>query len=427
VRFVSPRPGGGEAATGVYDPAVGERRVVVTGLGAVTSLGNDLETTWRGLVEGRCGIGPIRVFDPSGFRTQLAAEVRELPDPGVSPRVRRRLSRTDVLGLAAAAEAIAHAGLDLARENPLRIGVVLGAGVSGLLDSENYFRALLAHGPRAARPTLVLNQPPDQTTDRIAERWSLLGPRSTITTACSSSATSLGFSADLIRHGHCDAVVTGGADTFARLTHGGFNALRAVDPEPCRPFDRRRKGLTIGEAAGILVFEEEERARRRGAPILARFLGYGITSDAHHMTQPEPSGEAGARTVRACLRAARLDPADVDYVNAHGTATPQNDPAETASLKKALGARAREIPVSSIKSMLGHCLCSAGAIEAVATVLTVARGVVPPTIHYGEPDPECDLDVVPNEAREAEVRVALSNSFAFGGNSTVVAFGAFAG
>jgi 3-oxoacyl-[acyl-carrier-protein] synthase II len=399
------------------------RRVVVTGLGAVTSLGNDLRSTWDGLVAGRSGIGPITLFDAAGFRTKLAAEVKQLPDPGVLLSVRRRLSRTDVIGLAAAAEALADSGLDLSREDPGRLGVVLGAGISGLLDSESYYRALLADGPRAARPTKALNHPPDQTTDRIAERWGLLGPRSTITTACSSSATSLGYAADLIRHGYCDVVVTGGADTFARLTHGGFNALRSVDPDPCRPFDRRRKGLTIGEAAGLLVFEEEEHAKRRGANLRARFLGYGVTSDAHHMTQPEPTGEAGARTLNACLKAAGLNPEDVDYVNAHGTATPQNDSAETAAIKRALGARAYEIPVSSIKSMLGHCLCSAGAIEAVATVRTIETGVVPPTINWGERDPECDLDVVPNVAREARVRVALSNSFAFGGNSTVVAFG----
>jgi 3-oxoacyl-[acyl-carrier-protein] synthase II len=399
-----------------------ERRVVVTGLGAVTSLGNDLASTWDGLVAGRSGIGPITLFDASGFRTKLAAEVKELPD-GFEPAFRRRLSRTDVIGLTAAKEALGDAGLDLDREDPERIGVVLGGGVSGLLDSENYFRDLLARGPRGARPTRILNHPPDQTTDRIAERWNLLGPRATITTACSSSATSLGYAADLIRHGLADIVVTGGADTFARLTHGGFNALRAVDPEPCRPFDRRRKGLTIGEAAGILVFEEEGRARRRGAPIRARFLGYGVTSDAHHMTQPEPSGEAGARTMRACLEAAGLSPDAVDYVNAHGTATPQNDSAETASIKRALGPRAWEIPISSIKSMLGHCLCSAGAIEAVATVRTIETGLIPPTIRWEEKDPECDLDVVPNVAREQRVRAALSNSFAFGGNSTVVAFG----
>jgi len=399
-----------------------ERRVVVTGLGAVTSLGKDLASTWEGLAAGKSGIGPITLFDASAFRTQLAAEIKELPG-GIEPSLRRRLSRTDVAGLGAAAEALADSGLDLGREDLSRIGVVLGAGVSGLLDSENYLRALLAKGPRGARPTRVLNHPPDQTTDRIAERWGFLGPRSSITTACSSSATSLGYAADLIRHGYCDVVVTGGADTFARLTHGGFNALRSVDPDPCRPFDRRRKGLTIGEAAGLLVFEEEEHARRRGATLRARFLGYGVTSDAHHMTQPEPTGEAGARTMAACLKAAGLNPEDVDYVNAHGTATPQNDSAETAAIKRALGARAYEIPVSSIKSMLGHCLCSAGAIEAVATVRTIETGVVPPTINWGERDPECDLDVVPNVAREARVRVALSNSFAFGGNSTVVAFG----
>jgi 3-oxoacyl-[acyl-carrier-protein] synthase II len=397
--------------------------IVVTGLGAVTSLGNDLASTWEGLVAGRSGIGPITLFDASRFRTHVAAEVKELPS-GFEPRLRRRLSRTDIIGLTAAAEALADAGFDLEREDPSRVGVVLGGGVSGLLDSENYFRDLLAKGPRHARPTKVLNHPPDQTTDRIAERWGLLGPRSTITTACSSSGTSLGYAADLIRHGFCDVVVTGGADTFARLTHGGFNALRAVDPEPCRPFDRRRKGLTIGEAAGILVFESEEHARRRGARIRARFLGYGVTSDAHHMTQPEPTGEAGARTIAACLLASGLNPEDVDYVNAHGTATPQNDSSETASIKRALGGRAREIPVSSIKSMLGHCLCSAGAIEAVATVRTIETGVVPPTIRWEEPDPECDLDVVPNVARKARVKAAISNSFAFGGNSTVVAFGA---
>ena len=402
------------------------RRVVVTGLGAVTSLGNDLASTWEGLIAGRCGIGPITLFDASAFRTKLAAEIKELPQ-GFDPALRRRLSRTDVIGLTAAAEALADAGLDLDREDLSLIGVVLGGGVSGLLDSENYFRDLVARGPRRARPTRVLNHPPDQTTDRIAERWGFLGPRSTITTACSSSATALGYAADLIRHGFCDVVVTGGADTFARLTHGGFNALRSVDPEPCRPFDLRRKGLSIGEAAGLLVFEDEGHARRRGARIRARFLGYGITSDAHHMTQPEPTGEAGARTMSACLLASSLNPGDVDYVNAHGTATPQNDSAETASIKRALGQRAWEIPVSSIKSMLGHCLCSAGAIEAVATVRTIETGLVPPTIHWEEPDPECDLDIVPNAAREARVKIALSNSFAFGGNSTVVAFGQFEG
>ncbi len=218
-------------------------------------------------------------------------------------------------------------------------------------------------------------------------------------------------------------MLTGGSDVLARLTYGGFNSLRSVDPDPCRPFDRDRKGLSIGEAAGILVFEEYEHARRRGAEPVAEFLGYGVTSDAFHMTAPDPSGAAGARTVRAALSSARANPDEIDYVNAHGTATVQNDSAETAALKMALGERAHRIPISSIKSMIGHCLCASGAIEAVATALTVRDGRVPPTIHYEHSDPACDLDYVPNEAREVPVQIALSNSFAFGGNSSVVVLG----
>jgi 3-oxoacyl-(acyl-carrier-protein) synthase len=233
----------------------------------------------------------------------------------------------------------------------------------------------------------------------------------------------MGYAFDAIVAGLADAVVTGGSDVLARLTYGGFNSLRSVDPDPCRPFDRERRGLSIGEAAGILVFEDEEYARRRGAEILGEFLGYGVTSDAFHMTAPDPSGAAGGRTIRAALESARVDGSAIDYVNAHGTATPQNDSAETAAIKSALGERAREIPISSIKSMIGHCLCASGAIEAVATVLTVREGRIPPTIHYEHPDPACDLDYVPNEAREHPVRVALSNSFAFGGNSSVVVIG----
>jgi 3-oxoacyl-[acyl-carrier-protein] synthase II len=230
----------------------------------------------------------------------------------------------------------------------------------------------------------------------------------------------MGYAFDAIRAGLADVILTGGSDVLARLTYGGFNSLRAVDPDPCRPFDRERKGLSIGEAAGVLVFEEAGHARRRGAPVVAEFRGYGVTSDAYHMTAPDPSGAAGGRTITAALEDAGLNVGDVDYVNAHGTATPQNDAAETAALKAALGDRARRIPISSIKSMIGHCLCASGAIEAVATAMTVRDGKVPPTIHYENPDPACDLDYVPNASRDVEVDVALSNSFAFGGNSSVV-------
>jgi 3-oxoacyl-[acyl-carrier-protein] synthase II len=324
------------------------------------------------------------------------------------------------MGLGAAAEAVAQSGLDLSREDPTRVGVILGGGTSGLLDSEDFFRRYLRGQP--ARPSLVLNHMPDAITDRVAQHFGLQGIKSTITTACSSSANAMGYAHDVIAAGWADVVLTGGSDVLARLTYGGFNSLRSVDPGPCRPFDRERKGLSIGEAAGILVFEESGRARRRGAPILAEFLGYGVTSDSFHMTAPDPSGAAGGRTIRAALASAGVNAEDVDYVNAHGTATPQNDSAETAAIKVALGERAREIPVSSIKSMIGHCLCASGAIEAVATVLTLRDQLVPPTIHYENADPACDLDYVPNASRESRVDIAISNSFAFGGNSSVVVF-----
>lgn len=401
------------------------RRVVVTGLGAVTSIGGNVPDFWEGLLEGRCGIRPFSLFDPAKYRTQTAAQVLEIPDGFLTAAEKRRMSRADRMGIAAAAEAVRQAGLDFSREDPTRIGVILGGGTSGLLDSEAEYERHLQG--RKTRPTRVLNHLPDAITDRVAQRFHLEGIKSTVTTACSSSANAMGYAHDAIAAGLADVVLTGGSDVLARLTYGGFNSLRSVDPEPCRPFDRERKGLSIGEAAGILVFEEWERAKRRGAPILAEFLGYGVTSDAHHMTAPDPSGAAGGRTVKSALRSARVNAEDVDYVNAHGTATPQNDTAETAALKDGLGDRARQIPISSIKSMIGHCLCASGAIEAVATVMTVRTGGIPPTIHYENADPTCDLDYVPNTARESPIRVALSDSFAFGGNSSVVVFARDAG
>lgn len=396
------------------------RRVVVTGMGAVTSIGTDLDAFWANLLEGACGIRPLSLFDPAAYRTQTAAEVARIPDDFLTDAERRRMSRADRMGLAAAREAIERAGLDMESEDPTRIGVILGGGTSGLLDSEAFFERYLRGQP--ARPSRVLNHLPDAITDRVAQRYGLQGVKSTITTACSSSANAMGYAHDVIVEGLADVVITGGSDVLARLTYGGFNSLRSVDPDPCRPFDRDRRGLSIGEAAGILVFEEVHRARRRGAPILGEFLGYGVTSDAFHMTAPDPSGAAGARTIRAALTAAGVNPDEVDYVNAHGTATPQNDSAETAAIKVALGDHARTVPVSSIKSMIGHCLCASGAIEAVATVLTIRDGRIPPTIHYENADPACDLDYVPNASRNLPVDVAISNSFAFGGNSSVVVF-----
>src|SRR5215831_14227767 len=299
------------AAAGASPPAAIKsrsmrRRVVVTGMGAVTALGSTLEQTWKGLLAGRCGIRPLSLFDASDYRTHTAAEIDEIPDGFLTPAERRRMSRADRMGVAAAREALEGAGLDPSHEDPTRLGVILGGGTSGLIDSEVFFDLYLRG--RKARPSKVLNHLPDSITDRVAQRFGLEGIKSTITTACSSSANALGYAFDAILAGLADVVVTGGSDVLARLTYGGFNSLRSVDPDPCRPFDKDRKGLSIGEAAGILVFEEEERARRRGAPIVAEFLGYGVTSDAFHMTAPDPSGTAGGRTIAAALRNAGVSP-----------------------------------------------------------------------------------------------------------------------
>ena len=391
----------------------------------MTALGGDAAATWSALLAGRCGIRTLTLFDPSLYRTRTAAQIDEIPDAFIDPARRRRMSRADRIGIVAAREALAQAGIDTAREDPTRIGVILGGGVSGLMDSEANYARMLAGRP--ARPSGFLNHQPDAITDRLSEYFGLQGIKSTITTACSSSGVSMGYAYDAIRRGLADVVLTGGSDVLARLTYGGFNSLRSVDPNPCRPFDRNRKGLSIGEAAGILVFEDADRARRRGAAVLAEFRGYGVTSDAYHMTAPEPSGQAGARTIAAALASARLDPSDVDYVNAHGTATPANDSAETNSMKIALGERARAIPISSTKSMIGHSLCAAGGIEGVISVLALRDQVAPPTIHLEEPDPECDLDYVAEGARPVRIRAVLSSSFAFGGNSAVVAFSEFPG
>jgi 3-oxoacyl-[acyl-carrier-protein] synthase II len=415
-------PPGNGAGTGHIRRA-DRPQVVATGLGAVTAIGADREGFWEGLTAGRSGIRDLTLFDPAGYRTRNAAWIDEdqLDLSFLSPAERRSSSRADRLGLLAAREAVADSGLDLSRLPPERLAVVLGAGAAGLLEAESWFERLVRTGRRGS-PRAIVHHFPDSVTDRIATHFGAQGIRSTVVTACSSSAGAIGQAADLLRAGLADVAITGGSDVLARLTYGGFNALRVVDPDPCRPFDRERKGLTLGEGAGILVLEREDDARRRGAAIYCRLAGYGLTSDAYHMTAPEPSGRAGARAIRAALDDARLDPGDVDYINAHGTATPHNDSAEAAAIHRVFGERARRLPTSSIKAMIGHCLCSAGSMEAVATALTVSRGVLPPTVRYANPDPECDLDVVPNTAREGRVRVALSNSFAFGGNSVCLVF-----
>ncbi|MGA2193402.1 MAG: beta-ketoacyl-[acyl-carrier-protein] synthase family protein [Nitrospirota bacterium] len=396
------------------------RKVAVVGLGAVSALGMTVSEYWEGLIAGRCGIGPMDLFDTSAYRTHIGAQVRDMvPSRHFSKKELRRMSRCDQIGIIAAREAIRDSGLDLLSVDPEIFGVILGGGAGGMLSGEKYRRDLKerVHRPR---PSLLIPFSPSVTTDMVAAEFGCLGPRSTVVTACSSSSTSIGYAADVIRDGEADIVITGGSDAMCELTYSGFNALRAVDERPCRPFDAERKGLSLGEGAGMLVLEEAGRAKARGARIYAELAGYGIAGDAFHMTAPETGGEGAARTIAAALQDAGAVPEDVDYINAHGTATRFNDASETAAIKKILGEHAYNVSVSSIKSMIGHCLGSAGGLEAVATVLSVFHGVIPPTIHYMFKDPLCDLDYTPNHARPRDIRLAISNSLAFGGNNTTI-------
>lgn len=397
--------------------------ILVTGVGAVSAFGIGRELYWRGLIEGRSGIRDLELFDTSSHRTHLAAWIDDqgFSYPFLSSLEIRRTSRADRFALLAAREAVEDARLKPSMLASDRAAVVLGAGASGLFEAETWYKQLIQQG-KPGRPSRLLNHFSDSIADHVAQHFDMRGIRSTVVTACSSSAVAIGQAGDLLRSHLADVVITGGSDVLAELTYAGFNALRVVDSDPCRPFDRERNGLTLGEGAAILVLERRESAERRHANPYCRFAGYGLTADAHHMTAPEPSGKAGARTILAAIDDARLKPEDVDYVNAHGTATLHNDRAEAAALALVFGKRAkRHLPVSSIKAAIGHCLCSAGGMEAAATALAIARSVAPPTLNYGNPDPDCELDVIPNRSREMPIRVALSTSFAFGGNSACLA------
>jgi len=402
------------------------RRVVVTGLGAVCAIGKNKDEYWKNLIRGKCGIGKIDLFDTKEHRTQTGAQVKDFhPEKYIPAKKLKRMSRTDKLATIAAQEALRDSGLDLEKENKERAGVLLGAGAGGMFEAEEYHRALLTKGQRRPRSSLLISHPPCVTTDYIAEEFGLRGPRSTIVTACSSSATSIGYAADLIRDGRALAMITGGSDALCQLTYSGFNSMRVVDKDKCRPFDKNRTGLSLGESAGILILEEMEHAKDRGAKIYCEFLGYGLSGDAYHMTAPHPKGRGAIQAIREALRDAEIEPGEVDYINAHGTATPFNDETETLAIKEVFGKRAYQIPVSSTKSMVGHCLGAAGGIEAVAVALTIKDNIIPPTASYKTKDPQCDLNYVPDKARKQEIKVALSNSFAFGGNNTVLAFGKY--
>ena len=408
----------------------GLQRVVVTGLGAVTPIGNTVAEYWSGLTSGRNGVASISLFDAANHACRFAAEVKGFDPTGfIEPKEAKRWDRFCKFGVVAAKQALAHAGLEITDANADRIGVSIGSGVGGLLTMETQAHVLEGKGPGRVSPFTVPMMIPNMATGLAAIALGAKGPSSAVATACAAGSNAIGDAFRLLQLGKADAMVCGGAESaITPLGVAGFASAKALsfrndDPSSAsRPFDKDRDGFVIGEGSGVLVLETLAHAEARGATILAEIVGYGTTCDAHHITSPTPGGVGGATAMRLALEDGGISADSIDYLNAHGTSTPANDSNETAAIKSALGARAGQIPVSSTKSMTGHLLGGSGGIEAVACVLALQHNVVPPTINHTNPDPECDLDVVPNSAREHTLGTVLSNSFGFGGHNVCLAF-----
>jgi len=406
------------------------RRVVVTGLGAVTPIGNDAPSTWRAAVAGESGVDFIRAFDASGFPVRIAAEVKDFdPSAVASPKEVRKLERNVLLALAAAREAVADAGLDGAYE-PARVGILLGSAIGGVIGIAEQTEILRARGPDRVAPTFIPSVLVDAGSGQLAISLGFRGPNYAPVSACATGSHAVGEAAEIIRRGAADAVLAGGTEACVHpLILAGFCAMRGLvaeeehPPRASRPFDATRAGFVIGEGAGVLVLEELEAARARGATVYAEILGYGASNDAHHMAQPDPESIGVAEMMRSALERSGVEPSRVGYINAHGTSTPLGDLAETKAIKDVFGDHAYDLAVSSTKSVTGHCFGAAGAIEAMMCVLAVHHAVLPPTANYEHPDPECDLDYVPNVAREVQVEVALSNAMGLGGHNGCVLVG----
>jgi len=409
------------------------RRVVVTGLGMVSPLGTGVEKTWQALIQGNSGVARITKFDPTGFDTQIAAEVKDfIPENFLDKKDLKRMDIFIQYAMASAGMALEDSQLKITPANADRVGVVVGAGLGGLTTIESFHKVLLEKGPGRISPffipMLIVNEAPGQ----ISMRFGAKGPNTSVVTACATGNHNIGDAWRMIQRGDADAVIAGGVEaTITPLAVGGFNAMKALstrnhEPEKAsRPFDKGRDGFVIGEGCGIVILEELSQALDRGAKIYAEIIGYGLTGDAYHITAPSPDGEGAARCMAMALKDSGIAPEEVDYINAHGTSTYYNDIYETIAVKTVFKEHAKKLAISSTKSMIGHLLGGAGGVEAIFTILTIYRGIIPPTINYENPDPECDLDYVPNVARKADVRVALSNSFGFGGTNAVLAFQKF--
>jgi 3-oxoacyl-[acyl-carrier-protein] synthase II len=408
----------------------GDRRVVVTGVGLVTPLGTGVEKNWAALMAGRSGIGPITRFDASDFPSRIAGEIRDFnPEDWIEKRDIKKMDLFIQYSMAATEQAMRQSGFTIDDSIAERVGVLVGVGIGGLCTIEEYHKIFLETRLKRITPFFIPKLISNLAPGNIAIRYGARGVNLSTTSACASSSHAIGEAYRMIRDGYLDAAITGGAEAVINaLSVGGFAVMRALStrndpPEAAsRPFDRDRDGFVAAEGAAALILEERGQAIARGATIFGEVAGYAANCDAFHITSPSPGGEGAARCMRACLEDGGLDLNEVDYINAHGTSTPQGDIAETQAVKKVFGERAAKIAVSSTKSMTGHTLGAAGAIESVYTVLAIHRGMLPPTINLEHPDPECDLDYVPNRARPATIRVALNNSFGFGGTNTTLAF-----
>lgn len=405
------------------------RRVVITGMGAVTPLGNDVPSFWQGIKEGRCGIAPITHYDTSEMKVKLAGEVKDLPlDELLDPKAAKRMDPFTQFAVIAARQAYEQAGFTEETLDPFRFGVMVSSGIGGLQTMETEMRRGLEKGFDRVSPFFVPMNITNLAAGNVAIDLGAKGMCSCVVTACAAGANAIGDSFRQIRDGYLDVMVAGGCEaSITQLGIGGFTSMKALctcpDVERASiPFDAERSGFVMGEGAGILVLEEYEHAKKRGAQIYAELVGYGATCDAHHITAPSPDGEGGARAMTMAMECAGIEPSEIGYINAHGTSTPLNDKGETMAVKMAFGPAANTVAMSSTKSMTGHLLGASGAIEAVVSVMALREGFLPPTIHYKNPDPECDLDIVPNVGREKALRYAMSNSLGFGGHNVSLIF-----
>jgi len=409
------------------------KRAVVTGIGVVTPAGNNLEEFWTNLTDGKSGVGPITRFDTEGYTSKIAAEVKNFePADYIDRKEARRMDRFTQFAVAATGMAVENAGLDIEKLNRARCGVILGSGVGGIETLEQQHRILLDRGPGRISPFFIPMMISNMGSGQVSIAYGLRGFNVTTTSACASSTNAIGDAFKLIQRGQADLMITGGTEApITSLAVAGFCSMKALstrndDPAGAsRPFEAGRDGFVIGEGAVILVLEEMQHAIDRGANILAELIGYGASCDAYHITAPDPEGTGAAMAMRLALDDAGLAPDKVDYINAHGTSTPLGDKLETLAIKEVFGEHARKLAVSSTKSMTGHLLGSAGGLEAAVCALSITRGVIPPTINMEEPDPECDLDYVPNKARQTKVDIALTNSFGFGGHNATLVFERF--